>query len=182
LEWLLFPFIVTESFAEYSSLWSFGAGGTPFQALLAFRIPTEKSGAVLLGVHLCVPWHISHVDFNILGLFCTFIVLIICQGEFPFWYSLFGVLYASCTLIGISFFRESFMILLKIFSVFSTWVSSFSHIPIDVRFGILTEFQISWMFCIRKFLELTFSLIKVSSFSVVSSESVILFSIPMFCC
>jgi hypothetical protein len=35
----------------------------------------------------------------------TSVLIIMWQGEFLFWSSLFSVLYASCTLISISFFR-----------------------------------------------------------------------------
>jgi hypothetical protein len=61
--------------------------------------------------------------------------------------------------IGISFYwLEKFsMILLEIFSW--RWKASPS-IPIVLRFGLFIAFKISWMFCIRNFLDLTFSLIK----------------------
>lgn len=42
-------------------------------------------------------------------------------------------------------------------------------IPIILRFGLFTISQISWMFCVRKFLDLTFSLTDVSISSIASS-------------
>ena len=41
--------------------------------------------------------------------------------------------------------------------------------PIIVRLGLLMVSQISWMFCVRNFLDLTFSLTDVSISSIVSS-------------
>jgi hypothetical protein len=60
-------------------------------------------------------------------------------GEFVFWSSLFGALFAFCNLTGTLFFRLgkfSFMILLKIFSGPLTWVSSHSSIPIILRLDL----------------------------------------------
>ena len=50
---------------------------TSDQVLLAFIVPVEKSGVILIGLHLHVTWPFSLAAFNILSLFCTFIVLII---------------------------------------------------------------------------------------------------------
>ena len=73
-----------------------------------------------MGPSLHVTWSFSLEAFNILSLLYIFSVLIMCQRYFLFCSSLFGVLYASCTLTSISFFRVdefSFMILLKILFV-----------------------------------------------------------------
>ena len=98
----------------------------------------------------------SLTDFNILSLFCAFVVLIImCQEEFLFWSSLFGVLLSSCMFMVIPFFRLgkfSSIILLKIFTDLLSWESSLSSIPTILRFGILIVSWISWMFWVRSFL------------------------------
>ena len=79
--------------------------------------------------------------FNILSLFSAFVVLItMCQEEFLFCPSLFGVIKASCMFMGISFFRFgkfSSNILLKIFAGPLSGKSSFSSTPIIRRFGLL---------------------------------------------
>jgi len=54
------------------------------------------------------------------------------------------------------------MILLNIFSEPLSWLSSLSSIPIIFRFGLFILSQISWIFCVRKFLDLTFSWTAVS--------------------
>jgi hypothetical protein len=74
--------------------------------------------------------------------------------------------------IVIFFFRLgkfSSIILLKIFTGPLSWESSFSSIPIILRFGLLNVSWISWMFWVRSFLLFAFSLIVVSMFSMVSS-------------
>jgi hypothetical protein len=66
---------------------------TSAQDLLAFIISVEMSGVILIGLPLYVTWTFSLTAFNILSFFSIFGVLIImCQEEFPFWFSLFGVL------------------------------------------------------------------------------------------
>ena len=89
---------------------------TSAQALLAFRVSIEKPGVILTG--LLSMFLGSPKTFNILSLFCMFVVLIImCLGESLVWCSLFIVLYASYTFIGITFLRLenfSFLILIKI--------------------------------------------------------------------
>ena len=72
--------------------------------------------------------------------------------------SLFDVLQASHAFISMSFFRLgkfSFMILLNIFSVTSSWSSS--SVPIIPRFGLFVVSQISRIFCVKNLLDLTFS-------------------------
>jgi hypothetical protein len=79
--------------------------------------------------------------------------------------------------MGISFFRLgkfSSIILLKIFTGPLSWKSSFSSIPIMLRFGLLIVSWISWMFWVRIFLHISFLLIVVSMFSMVSSAPEIL--------
>ena len=89
--------MVIESLAGYSSLgWhlcSLRVCITSVQDLLAFIVSGEKSGAILICLPFYVTWRFSLTAFNILSLFRAFFVLIImCQEEFPFWSSLFGVL------------------------------------------------------------------------------------------
>lgn len=48
------------------------------------------------------------------------------------------------------------MILLKIFSVPLTWISFPFYISITTRFGLFIVFPVSWMFCARSFLGVTF--------------------------
>ena len=78
---LVFPPIVIESFAGYSSLgwhlWSLGTCKTYFQNLLVLRVSVEKSGIILIGLLLYVTQPPFLAAFNILFLFCTFSVLII---------------------------------------------------------------------------------------------------------
>ena len=98
---------VNESFAGYNSLdwdlWFLRVCRTSVQALLYFRVSIEKSGVILIGLLFYVILFFSTVAFAILSLFCTFSILIIIYREFVFWSSLFCVLCASCTCIGISF-------------------------------------------------------------------------------
>jgi hypothetical protein len=89
--------MVIESFAGYSSLgWhlcSLRVCITSDQDLLALIVSGEKSGIILIGLPLYVTWPFSLTAFNILSLFSAFVILIImCQEEFLFWSSLFGVL------------------------------------------------------------------------------------------
>ena len=82
--------------------------------------------------------------------------------------------------MGISFFRFgkiSSIILLKIFPGPLSWESSLSSIPIIVKFSLLTLSWISWMFCVRIFLQFAFSFIVVPLFSMISSAPEILSSI-----
>ena len=88
----------------------------------------------------------------ILFLFPEYLVfwLLCVRGKFLFWSNLFGVLYVSCTLRGISFFRlgkfSSVIFVESIFSIFLTWIFSPSSGPIILRFGLFQVSQISWMF------------------------------------
>jgi hypothetical protein len=89
--------MVIESFAGYSSLgWnlcSLRVCIISVQNLLAFIIIGEKSSVIIIGLSLYVTLPFSLTAFNILSLFSAFVVLIImCQEEFIFWSSLFGVL------------------------------------------------------------------------------------------
>ena len=82
-----------------------------------------------------------------------------------FWFSIFGILYVSCSLIGLSFCRYGYissMILLKIYSVTLTWVST-SYIPVDQRFGLFKVFKVFHGLCLDNF-RLTFSLSMVTIF------------------
>ena len=112
LSWNTFfsPSMVIESFAGYCSLdWhlcSLRVCITSVQDLLSFIVSGKKSGVILIGLPLNVSGPFSLTAFNILSLVRAFVVLIImCQEEFLFWSSLFGVLSASCMFMGISFFR-----------------------------------------------------------------------------
>ena len=131
LSWniLVSPSMLNESFAGCSSLGghlcSLRVWMTSDQALLAFIVSIEKSGVILIGLILYVTWHFFHVAFNILSLLCALSILIIIWWEdFLFWSHLFGVLWAFCTFIAISFFmlgKFSSMILLKTFSGPLSW-------------------------------------------------------------
>lgn len=73
---------------------------------------------------------------------------------FNFRSNLFGVLYACCIFIGISFLRAgkfSSMILLRIFSVPLSWDSYSSFIPVIVEFGLFIVSQIYCMLFARSF-------------------------------
>jgi hypothetical protein len=72
------------------------------------------------------------------------------------------------------------MILLKIFSGPSSWKSSYFSIPIILRFDLYMVSQISWMFCVRNFSDLAFSLTNLTISSVVFSVSEILSSTSFF--
>jgi hypothetical protein len=102
------------------------------------------------------------------------------QEEFLFWSSLFGLLWASCMFMGISFFRFgkfSSIILLKIFTGPLSWEPSLSSIPIILRFGLHIVSWISWMFGVRRFLHFAITLTVMSMFSMISSAPEILSSI-----
>lgn len=94
-----------------------------------------------------------------------------CQWDSLFWFSLFGALNASCTLIGVFFYirKISFYDLLKIFSLSSS-------IPIILRIGLFTVSWISWTCFLLK--DLTFSLtiysVMFSILGILSSISCIL--------
>jgi hypothetical protein len=87
-------------------LFSLSAQNTSFHVLLAFKVSVEKSVVILIGLPLYVICFFSPTAFNILSLFSVLVVLvIICHGVVLFWSSLFGVLEATCTLMGITFSR-----------------------------------------------------------------------------
>jgi hypothetical protein len=66
-------------------LFSFSAQNTTLHALLAFKIPVEKSEVILMSLPLHVICFFSLTTFNILSLFSVFVVLMmICQGQFYF--------------------------------------------------------------------------------------------------
>jgi hypothetical protein len=76
--------------------------------------------------------------------------------------------------MDISFFRLgkfSSIILLKILTGPLNWKSSFSSIPIILRFGLLIVSWISWMFLVRSFLLFAFSLTVVSMFFLMISSA-----------
>ena len=82
LSWniLVFPSMVIESFAGYSSFgWHFCSLRDCMrstQDLLSFIVSGEKSGVILIGLPLYVTLLFSLTAFNILSLFSTFGVLI----------------------------------------------------------------------------------------------------------
>lgn len=106
-------------------------------------------------------FHLAAIKFFIyyihlvLGVLCVYSMLIVlCTKRISFWSSLFGVLYASYTLTGMFLFRLldfSSFLLLKIFSVTLTWVSSLSSLPITCTFGFSIVSQISGYFVPRFF-------------------------------
>ena len=75
---------------------------TSVQAILSFRVSTEKLGFILLDLALYVTWSLYLATLVAFLFFCTFDVLI---REFLFWPCLIGVLYSSCTLIGTFSFK-----------------------------------------------------------------------------
>ena len=92
-----------------------------------------------------------------LSILCFIVVIILCQVWFVQWSSLFGVLYASFTLIGSSIFRLgkfSPMILLEIVPVSLTLLSSPS-IPLNHGFGLYIISQFFWCFVLEILLGLT---------------------------
>lgn len=136
------PSMLLDSFTGYINmcwhLWLLRVFRPSFQNFLLL-VFIEKSGVILIDSPLHITWSFFFVSFNILSLFYIFIIL--CQRKFIFCPSTFAVLYVSCTLIGISFFRlEGFssMIMLKMFSVTLTWISSPSSIPIILRFDLFS--------------------------------------------
>jgi hypothetical protein len=187
LSWntLISPSMVIESFAGYYSLgWhlnSLRVYMTSSQDLLAFIVSKEKSGVILVCLPLYVTSPLSLTAFNILSSFCAFgFFIIMCQEGFLLWSGLFGVLQAFCIFMGITLFRLgkfSSIILLKIFTGHLRWKSSLSSIPIILRFGHLIVSWVFWIFWVKIFLHVTFSLILVSMFSLVSSGPEILSSI-----
>ena len=79
---------------------------TSVHDLLALTVSGEKSGVILIVLPVYVTRAFPLTAFDILSLFSAFVVLIImCQEEFLFWSSLFGVVYASCMVMAISFLR-----------------------------------------------------------------------------
>lgn len=78
-----------------------------------------------MGLSLYVILVFSLADFTILPLFCVFgIVIIMCHVEVPPLLVFFIVLSVFFTSIGVSFFRGSYMILLKVFfCAFDLWQS-----------------------------------------------------------
>ena len=82
LSWniLVSPSMVIESFAGYSSLgWNLCSRRvcvTSVQDLLAFIVSGEKSSVILIGLPLYVTWPFSLTAFNILSLFCAFVLII----------------------------------------------------------------------------------------------------------
>lgn len=130
-------------------MWSFAGicGPVDFvehlsQTLLGFRVSTEKSDIILMSLPLYVTWHYCFsCSFWSMFLFSIYIsmlyifnvLIIMCHGNSHFLYSLLDGLYASPTLSGRSFFRLrkfSTLILLKMFSVPLTWISSPSSIAL----------------------------------------------------
>lgn len=109
----------------------------------------------------------SPCSFYYFFLFCTFSVLIIMYcGKFFSGFFLFGNLYASYTLIGISFFRLgkfTSVILLKVFFISLIYISS-SFISIICSFDLSIVSQTFCMFCAYIYfylLDVTFSLTEV---------------------
>lgn len=91
--------------------------------------------------------------FSSLSLLCMLNVLIIMWCEnFLFWSNIFGVLWASYTFIGISFFGKlSSVTSLKKFlrHLFDLGLFSFLNSCYSWVFGLFIASQISWMFYVR---------------------------------
>lgn len=129
-----------ESFAVYSSLgsslWSVIVFSTFIQVLLSFIVSTENSHLILKGFLLFITLLFYLADVNILSLLCELVIMLWANNLF--WPYVFGVVYASCTIIVMYFFRlEIFfllMIMLNIIYVPLNWDSSPCSISIFLRF------------------------------------------------
>lgn len=88
-------------------------------------------------------------------------------------------------LIDVSFFRlgkSSYMILLKMFPVPLTWVSSHSSMPIICRFDLFMVSQVSWMLFLPEFF-FTLSVSELSiSFILSSALKLFLLHLLIYCC
>lgn len=170
------PSIVVDSFSEYNSLdWHLSSLKvcSSFRPFWIFWVSIKKSVVILIALLL---FHLIFFSLKLyyFSLSCMLSVFIIrCHGKFLFWYSLFGVLCISCTLIGSpSIGKFSSMVLLKIFSGPLTSILLFTLFLLFVDFAYRS--YISWMFHVCITLDLTFSLIKVCTSSMFSSMSEIL--------
>jgi hypothetical protein len=121
-------------------LCSFSTQNTSPQALLAFKVSVEKSAVILMGLPLYIICFFSLTAFTILSLFSVLVVLmIIYHGEVLFLSSMFHVLEASCTWMGITFSRFgmfSVIILLNILWIPFGCTYSPSSMPMILRFGL----------------------------------------------
>lgn len=123
MENFLSPLVKADSFVRFISLgWlqvSCRTWNTLLQALLIFKISSEKSDVILTGFSsICHLWGFPLEAFNRLSLFCMFNVVLTmtCRGDFLSCSCLFGVLIISSTYVGMSLLslgKFSSMILLK---------------------------------------------------------------------
>jgi hypothetical protein len=90
------------------------------QALLSFNVSVEKSAVIFIYLLLCIVCFFSLTAFSVLCLVSVLVLMTICHGVVLFLSSLFGVLGAFCTCIGIDFSRFgkfSVIILLNILQI-----------------------------------------------------------------
>lgn len=136
--------IMIESFAGFRnlgwSLWSVRICRPYVLALLAFTVSIEKSGVILIGLFL----HIT-LSFSLLMVFLRSVclVFIICCGDFLFCFRIVVVLYTSCKLIGIFFFRpwefSSIILFLYLFIVMVYILFTIALQSLIMRHQKLTE-------------------------------------------
>lgn len=106
---LFSPSMVMEKFPRHIVVWSgfydFLVCRISFQVLLSFRDCIEKSVVILIGLHLYVTFFPSQFLIVFLCFVCLVFLVILWWEDFFFWSILFSVLYASCILIDIFFYR-----------------------------------------------------------------------------
>ena len=145
---LLISPCLNELLAGYSNL---GCRFSPFitlsmscHSLLAWRVSTERSAVILMGIPLCVICCFSLAAFNICSLCLIFVNLInMCLGVFHLGFILFGTLWVSWTWVIISFpilGKFSAIISSRTFS-WSFFLSSSSGTPMIQMLGRLTLSQ-----------------------------------------
>lgn len=150
--------MVTISFAASSSLgqhlWSLRVCSTSLQALLGFRVSTEKFSIILIGIAL-----LSHVTWSFpctfkYYFFVLYIYYFISRwwGNFLFWSRLFGVLYASWTFMYLLLYISKIFFYDFAEIIFVTLICvSYPSSILFLRFCLFIVFQISWMFCTKSF-------------------------------
>ena len=138
------PSYLNEILAGYSNLgcrlFSFITLSMSCHSLMAWRVSTDRSAVILMGIPLCVICCFSHAAFNICSLCFIFVNLTnMCLGMFHLGFILFGTLWVSWTGVAISFpilGKFSFIISSSIFS-WPFFLSSSSGTPMIRMLGHL---------------------------------------------
>ena len=156
-----------ESIACYSSL---GLNlrflcvcGISDQDLLPFKVPigkSGKSGVILVCLSLC---YMALFPFHVLMFFLFFFLYVF----FSFYMTrgLSFLVQCICLFVSARFLylhrhilvyvgKVSSMVLLNIFSLALSWISSPTFTPIILKFCLFMLFQISWMLCVNVFIVL----------------------------